>query len=87
MQNLKNTWSFLFLCLIIIVAHIKIAMKTTVQSSNRNPAATDDTNTTTILIVFTSVWMIDDTSESTDGLSAEIIATIISVEIKGRQEA
>ena len=86
MQNLKNTLSFLFLRLIIIVAHIKITIKITVQSSNSNPAATDDTSITTI-IVFTGVWMIDDTSESTDGLSAEIIATIISVEIKGRQEA
>ena len=44
-------------------------MKITVQSSNSNPVATDDTNITTILAFLnctTGVWMIVDTGESTD---------------------
>ena len=51
-------------------------MKITVQSSNSNPVATDDTNITTILMFLdgTGVWMIVDTSDWTD---VEVIATII----------
>ena len=77
---------FLFLCFILVVAHIKITMKITVQSSNSNPVATDDTNITTIILVFldgTGVWMIVDTDESTDDLSVEVVAT--SVWIKKRK--
>ena len=55
----KNT--FLFLRFILTIAHIKITMKITVQSSNSNPVATDDTNITTIL-----AGVIVDTGESTD---------------------
>ena len=53
-------------------------MKITVQSSNSNPVATDDTNITTILMFLdgTGVWMIVDTGESTD---VEVITTIIIV--------
>ena len=56
-------------------------MKITVQSSNSNPVATDDTNIITILMFLdcTGVWMIDVTGESTDDLSVEVIATIIVV--------
>ena len=49
-------------------------MKIIVQSSNSNPVATDNTSTTAIL-AFTGVWMIDDTGELLDDLSAEVIAT------------
>ena len=59
-------------------------MNNTVQSSNSNPVATDDTNITTILVFLdcTGVWMIDDTGESTNNLSVEVIAT--TVRIKGK---
>ena len=80
MQNFQNT--FLFLCFILITAHIKITMKITVQSSSSNPVATDDTDITTILM-FTGVWMIvDNTGESTDDLSVEVIATVVVWELK-----
>ena len=51
-------------------------MKITVQSSNSNPVATDDTNIITILMFLdsTGVWMIVDTGEFTD---VEVITTII----------
>ena len=60
-------------------------MKITVQSSNSNPVATDDTDITTILTFLnctTGVWMIDDTGELPYGLSVELIET--SVKIKGK---
>ena len=78
----------MFLCLFINVAHIKIIIKITVQSicSNSNPVATDDTNITTIIIVFTGVRMIDDTGESTVGLSAEVIATILVWKLNGAKK-
>ena len=81
MQNLKKT-PFLFLCFIIIVAHIKITIKITVQSSNSNPVVTDDTNITTILTFLnctTGVWMIVDTGESTDDLLVEVITTSMRI--------
>ena len=56
-------------------------MKITVQSSNSNPVATDDTNITTILM-FTGVWMIDDTGELPDDLSVEVITTSVRVKVK-----
>ena len=59
-------------------------MKITVQSSNTNPVATDDTNITTILTFLncTGVWMIVGTGEScTDDLSVEVIATDVRVKI------
>ena len=74
MQNLKKT-PLLFLC---FLPHTKITMKITVQSSNSNPVATDDTNITTILMFSNctnGVWMIDDTGELADGLSVQVIAT------------
>ena len=48
--NAKLKKTFLFLCFILIVAHIKTVMKITVQNSNSNPVATGDTNITTILV-------------------------------------
>ena len=48
--NAKLKRPFLILRFILIVAHIKITMKITVQSSNSNPVATDDTNIITILM-------------------------------------
>ena len=51
-------------------------MKITVQSSDSNPVATDDTNITTVLMFLdgtTGVWMIVDNSEFTD---VEVIITI-----------
>ena len=71
---------FLFLCFVIIVAHIKITIKITVQSSNSNPVATDDTNITTIFVFLnctTGVWMTDDTGELIDDLSVEVITTSV----------
>ena len=69
----------MFLRFILIVAHVKMTMKITVQSSNSNPVATDDTNIITILAFLNciGVWMIDDTGESTDDLSVEVIATSV----------
>ena len=61
-------------------------MKITVQINNSNPVATDDTDITTILTFLnctTGVWMIDDTGESTDVLSVEVIDT--SARIKGKK--
>ena len=56
-------------------------MKITVQSSNSNPVATDDTDITTILM-FTGVWMIVvDTGELADDPSVEVIATSVRVEV------
>ena len=81
MQNLIKT-PFLILCFILIVAHIKIKMKITVQSSNSNPVATDDTNITTILMFSnctTGVWMIVDTGELPNDLSVEVIVTSIRI--------
>ena len=79
MQNWKRP--FLFLRFFLIVAHNKITMKITVQSSNSNPVATDDTNITTIVMFSnctTGVWMIVGTGKSrTDDLSVEIIATSV----------
>ena len=56
-------------------------MKITVQSSNSNPVATDDTNITTILVFLdsTGVWIIDNTGESADDLSVEVIATRVGI--------
>ena len=68
----------MFLRFILIVAHIKAIIKITAQSSNSNPVAIDDTDITTILMFLncTGVWMIDDTGESTDDLSVEVVATM-----------
>ena len=68
---------FLFLCFIIIVAHIKITTIITVQSSNSNPVATDDTDITTILTFLncTGDCMVVDVGLP-DDLSVEVIATI-----------
>ena len=55
-----------------------------ITNSNSNTIATDNTDTTTFLNCTTAgVWMTDDTGESTDDFSVEVIAT--SVRIKGKK--
>ena len=58
--NAKLKSTFLFLYFILIVAHIKITIKITVQSSNSNPVATDDTDITNISVLKLHYWSLRD---------------------------